>query len=187
VDYDEKEYLDLLLKYKSDETKKARRNLSTISFVIISARILNIKFTELRVSVVDMSKSSDEQLALLIALALLVYWFVMFSLSRNHDREIQKERSLQLEERVKDARKQIGETDETRKVAEKNGQDMSRMLIPPNYHALKTFVARYYAQRERTQRATFYGNFVSGLESIVPFALSYIAAIVLLRRIFGIP
>ena len=33
--YDEKQFLDLPLEYKSEETRKARRNVSAIAFVVV--------------------------------------------------------------------------------------------------------------------------------------------------------
>ena len=68
--YDQKQFLDLLQEYKSDETKKARRNVSAIAFVIISAAILKIRLAEVRFLGVDVSKSAELPV-LLITLMLL--------------------------------------------------------------------------------------------------------------------
>jgi hypothetical protein len=93
--HDQKQFLDLLQTYKSDDTKKARRNLSIIGFLIIAAWVLGIRLTELKVFGVNLRDSSEAYI-LAIAFLLLIYWGCMFFLSYRHDTEIQKEREIQL-------------------------------------------------------------------------------------------
>ncbi|MBI5750954.1 MAG: hypothetical protein HZA59_02250 [Hydrogenophilales bacterium] len=169
--HDEKQFLDLLQEYKSDETKKARRNLSTICFIIISAWILKIRFTEMRVFGVDIS-SSAELHVLLLALVLMAYWLIMFLLSWNHDKEIQKERSLHLIEQVKHFTERFRVIEEKR--AKSNSDSKSH-----DYNEVKAAVDAYRAQEARTKRAAQYGNVVNKLELLVPIILSGAAGVVL--------
>lgn len=93
--HDQKQFLDLLQVHKSEDAKKARRNFSFVSFIVISAWILGIQLTEIKVFGVDLSRSSELYI-LVIAFLLLAYWASMFFLSYRHDSEIQKEREIHL-------------------------------------------------------------------------------------------
>jgi len=57
--YDKKQFLDLLLEYKSDESKKARRNVSLIAFVILSACFLNLHLSNMTVLGMNVSHASE--------------------------------------------------------------------------------------------------------------------------------
>ena len=96
IEYEEKEYLDLLKKYKSDEATKARRNLCVVAFVVIAAWLLNVKISNVKVLRIDLSMSS-EMWVLIIALVLLAYWAVMFYVHYRSDEEIQKEQTVLLD------------------------------------------------------------------------------------------
>lgn len=171
--YDEKEFLDLLQEYKSDETKKARRNLSVISFIIACASILGVRFTELKIFNADISKA-PELLVLFLGFLLVVYWTTMFLLSWTHDKEIQKERSLLLNTQIKYF------TDRYR--AQEKKRESNPNFISSDYPEVKAAVEAYEAQQARTKRAAKYGNIVNKLELFVPLALSVLAAVALVKE-----
>jgi len=171
VPHDPKQFLDLLQEHKSDETKKARRNLSTICFIIVAAWLLQLRVTDIRVFGTDLSKSAEVSV-LLLAAVLVIYWSIMFFLAWNQDREIQKERVLLLSAEVKRF------TERYREIEAKYIVPRSTH-IPADYHEVKAAVEAYQAQQARTRRASLYGAAINSLELIVPLALAGAALIVL--------
>jgi hypothetical protein len=171
--YDEKQFLELLQEYKSDETKKARRNVSAIAFVVVVAAILQVRLTDVRVMGVDMSASAELPV-LLITSGLIAYWTLMFVLTWRHDREIQAERALALNAEVKrlvqrkeDVEKRVKET------PHRTTADY------PDYNEVTAALEAYERQRARTARAAQYGATIKFLEYYVPLALSGGASVVL--------
>lgn len=176
MDYDHKQFLDLLLEYRSDETKKARRNVSMIAFVILAAALLGIKLTEINVFGLNLHRSSPLPV-LLLTFALLVYWMGMFVLAWLHDREIQKERALLLDQQVAPIIKRLA--DREKDAATRGGQD-----IFGDRAELRGAVDAYHSQQERTKNATMLGRMVRGIEIAVPLALAALSFIVLAHWIF---
>ncbi|MFA4969815.1 MAG: hypothetical protein WC540_09295 [Sulfuritalea sp.] len=172
--YDEKQFLDLLQEYKSDDVRKARRNLSVISFVVISVWVLGIKLTELKVFGVDLTKSSELNV-LLLGLALTGYWLVMFSLAWRHDREIQKERSVQITAVVTHLNERL-ETIE--KIKDENKGRSG--YVPDDYAEVKTALEIYERQKLRTATATTLGRVMGDMELYIPFALALLCASILI-------
>ena len=72
IAYDKKQFLDLLLEYRSDEAKKARRNVSAIAFVVLSACLLNFHLSNMNVFGMDVSRASEIPV-LVVAFVLLAY------------------------------------------------------------------------------------------------------------------
>lgn len=171
--HDEKQFLELLQAYKSEDTKKARRNLSTVAFVVIAAWILGVKLTNVRVFGVDLSSTSEFYLYCL-ALGLLLYWAAMLYLSLAHDAEIQKERSIQFDKAVASLLARNKQLQEMNKGNANNG------YIHPDTHELKSAVEAYERQKERTSKAARFGRLISLTELYVPIALFFGAASILI-------
>jgi len=171
VAYDEKQFLDLLQEYKSDETRKARRNLSTISFVIVAAWLLGIRLVDIRVLGLDISQTAELPV-LLLAGALLIYWTVMFLLTWKHDKEIQRERAMLLSAQVKRFTERLRVIEQKRV---KSGVEWT----PTDYPDVKAALDAYKAQQERTGKAAQFGAVIKQLELYVPLLLGASAAIVL--------
>ena len=168
--HDQKEFLELLHEFTSDETKKARRNASSIAFVVICAYTLGVRIADIKVFGADISRSSDVPVFAIAAL-LLVYWVAMFLVSHVRDAEIQRERSRRLEGQIASlmarwdyAQKQFTET---------NGKS------PHDHGEVRRYVEALTAQRERTARAARYGGVMKKLEFYVPLGLSAAAFLIL--------
>lgn len=174
MDYDHKQFLDLLLDYRSDETRKARRNVSLIAFVILAAALLGIRLTDVNVLGLSLHKSSPPAV-LLVTFVLLVYWSVMFFLAWLQDQEIKKERAIQLDRHVASLVERLAAMD---KDNAQNGRN-----IYPDYGAAKGAVDAYHSQQERTKKATVIGRTIHYLEIAVPLGLAAISSIVLTRWI----
>ena len=153
VAHDEKEFLALLQPFSSDETRKARRNTSTIGFAVIATWALGIRLNDIRVMGVDISKSS-ESLALWICLALLAYWAAMFLTSWLHDREIEKERRVQGQATAEHLVQRHTFMIEQIKDPSENG------YVPAAYHDVKRAFDAYERQRKRTANARRYEEWI---------------------------
>jgi len=175
MNYDQKQFLDLLLEYKSDETRKARRNVSVVAFIVIAAALLNIRLTEVSVLGINLSGTSPLPV-LILATALLAYWTVMFLLTMSQDSEIQKERSLILEAHVKPI---LGRLESLEKQKVELGKN-----IYPDYSEVKAAAEAYRLQQQRTARAAKLGRVIRWLDAAVPFTLTIAAAVVLARWIY---
>ena len=174
MDYDQKQFLELLYRFKSDETKKARRNVSTISFTVLAVWVLGIGVKDVRVLGVSLSDSSEKTI-LILGAALLLYWLAMFLLSWLQDQKIQSEREHQLDIQVKDLIKRFEKMDADKKEKESKGQ----RLIATNYAKYKASYELYHKQSNRTKAAVFLSDLIENIEIYVPVVLSVIAFIVL--------
>lgn len=168
--YDAKQFLELLHPYRSEETKKARRNLSAIAFVIVAVRLLGLRLADIRVFGADLSRSA-EIWVLILAMLLLAYWLVMFLLTWFQDREIQTERTSLMEAQIQPLVAHYSKLEEERR---KN----------PNYYAsdfkqVEIAVLAYREQQKRTGRAAKVGELIKKLEFFVPLSLYVVAAFVL--------
>jgi hypothetical protein len=169
--HDEKEFLALLQEYSSDETRKARRNSSTICFIVICAWILGLRINDIRLFGADISRS-NEGLVLVICLTLLLYWFGMFILSWMHDREIERERKIQGQEAAKTILNRFN-------LLEKKRKEAPTSYISSDYGEIKSAVAAYHRQKSRTAKAARYGNAIRAAEIYVPIGLAIAATTIL--------
>lgn len=175
MEHDQKEFLALLQEHKSEDTKKARRNLSTVSFVVISIWLLRINLKDVKVLGVDISHSAEVPVLLIVA-TLLVYWLIMFLVSWRHDKEIQAERQRFLDVQVK-------RFNERYEYGEKKRKETGGRVVPGDFDEAKATLEVYQAQQTRLQKAAMYGNIMRRLEIFVPLGLAAIALIVLIFKL----
>lgn len=100
----EKDYLDLLKPFVSEEQKKSRRNVLVTSFTVISIYLLGKSLAELNVFGLHLGDSNDYAILVLAAL-LITYWLAMYLAYLKRDDEIQKEQQhllLNHVERIKE-------------------------------------------------------------------------------------
>ena len=169
--HDQKEFLELLHEFTSDETKKARRNASLIAFMVISAYVLRVRIADIKVFGADISRASDVAVFLIAAL-LLAYWVAMFVVSHERDAEIQKERSRRLDAQIKNLMSRW-------EYVQKKYSETSGVKSPHDYGEVKGYVEALDAQRQRTAKAARYGGFMKKLEFYVPLGLSAVAFLIL--------
>jgi hypothetical protein len=175
VAYDHKQFLDLLEDYKSEETKKARRNVSALAFVIVVAWILEVRLTDVRFLSLDISRANEVSV-LVIAFVLLAYWTAMFFLAWVRDREIQKERSWYLDS-------EAGRQKERLKQIEANERQNPSAGRWPDRNEVENWIRLYEAQQSRTKLVGMTGFVIGRFEVWVPLALSAIAALVLMYAV----
>jgi hypothetical protein len=175
--YNKKEFIDLLLEYRSDESKKARRNVTVISFVILTAWYLNLHLSNMTLLGMNISKASEVPV-LVVAFVLLVYWSSVFLLAWIQDSEIQKERSLILNEQVTYLLKRLEMIEEARKE-----NDNLWPVRYPDHSEVRASVEAYQLQQQRTKRAVLAVMWMRRLEFYVPLALSAAAVLVLMQML----
>lgn len=173
--YDKKQFLDLLLEYRSDEAKKARRNVSLIAFVILSAWFLNLHLSNMSVLGMNVSQASEIPV-IVVAFVLLVYWSGIFLLAWLQDSEIQKERSVILNEQVTYLVKRLEMIEEAQK---KPGDYW--LFQYPDHNEVRASVEAYRLQQQRTKRAVLAVTWIRRLDFYVPVALSGAAVLALLK------
>ncbi|MDO8988340.1 MAG: hypothetical protein Q7U91_01770 [Sideroxyarcus sp.] len=86
----EKDYLELLKPFISEEQKKSRRNVLVSSFTVITIYLLEKSLTELNVFGVHLGGSNDYAV-LILATLLITYWLAMYLAYSKRDDEIQQE------------------------------------------------------------------------------------------------
>lgn len=86
----EKDYLNLLKPFVSEEQKKSRRNVLVTSFTVMSIYLLGKSLTELNVLGLHLGDSNDYAI-LVLATLLITYWLAMYLAYSKRDDEIQKE------------------------------------------------------------------------------------------------
>lgn len=175
--HDEKQFLDLLQDYKSEDTKKARRNLSTVGFIVIAAWLLGVRLADVRIFGADLSHTS-ELFVFILGLVLVAYWSGMFYLSWTHDSEIQKERSIQLNKAVTELTSRLASHQAYIEDCKKLNAGASVTL--PDYSEVKSAVEAYERQKARTAKAAKYGGIIKGTELYVPGGLAIWSAVILI-------
>lgn len=175
--YDENQFFDLLQIYKSEDTKKARRNLSTLGFVVIAAWLLGIKLTDVKIFGADLSHTS-ESWVLILGFVLVVYWSAMFYFSWSYDSEMQKERSIQLERAVSARKSRLIYLEEQSK-SNPNMASHYAQEISEHKKALET----YERQKTRTTKAVKYSGIIKAAELYIPIVLALWSTVILLMGI----
>ena len=174
--YDEKKYLELLMIYKSEGTRRARRNLSLLAFIVIVVHALGLKIAALKVFGMPLEQASEKGVVG-VFLLLTVYWCLMYYLSLTHDEGIQKERTVVLNNIVHNLKlvfSKMKERHSTEFNHVKDSQNRKNML----------FLEMYEQQVKRTEGAQRIGSMLHCLESVVPFVLAAIALVFLVFSLF---
>lgn len=176
VSHDEKEFLALLQQYSSEDCRRARRNVSVISFLIVAAHILGVRLTDIRALGADITRA-DEGIASMICLAVIVYWSSMFAVTWLHDREIEKERRIQGEKAASALKARYEHL-------AKQNETPNRGHVHPEWRAVRDAYKAYQRQIERTQTAARYKRAIHFAEFWVPASLAAVAVFLLAQDIY---
>jgi hypothetical protein len=165
MDYDHKEMLTLLAGHRSEEARRAHRNLTVTSFIVISAKLIGIRLT--KVSAFGITPfDGSERVVLSIVMVLLSYWLALFLAHWSRDREIQKERALLLEQYMKPI---------LERHAHMKKKLEAKQNVAPDWSDIKRTVMAYQAQQERTRKAAKLSKFTEIAEIAVPLVLAALA------------
>ncbi len=173
----EKDYLELLYDYHSDETKKSRRNVIVVSFVVVSIHFLGLNLADIKAGV-ELAKANPQAM-IALAMALILYWLVMFLAYSFSDRQIHHERRYLLSKLADDL-----ETELSTFEAQCNDNYVNQGRRLPDEHRqrlakLKSDYSLWVGQRKRTRLAARLRAVMTGLEHLLPvflaaWALSYL-------------
>jgi hypothetical protein len=89
------EYMSLIADFSSDDTKKLRRNLVVSSFIILSVNFLDLSLNDVKAFGLDLSSTHDNKVYI-IALIMMVFWFILFFINHVKDHEAFKEKNHNL-------------------------------------------------------------------------------------------
>lgn len=193
--HDETEYLDILKGYTSEDTRRARRNLSFIAFTIILISATTLSLSDVTIFGLHFT-NKDEWKLILFTATMLVYWWVMYHLYFKQDAQIYKEHGqiygnkiriiFNRHYKIKDEiRKQIEEEElEIQNI--NNNFDLEMImgkhnkLAPPTLS--KEFATAYksiHTQTERTLQTQSLKSTLDKIHRYVPHVLASIAIILL--------
>ncbi|MDD5471026.1 MAG: hypothetical protein PHP05_03840 [Sideroxydans sp.] len=146
----EKDYLELLKPFTSEEQKKTRRNVLASSFTVICIYSLDKSLTELNVFGLHLGDSNDYAV-LVIAILLTTYWLVMYLAYSKRDDEIQKEQQHQLLKYVEGIKERIVVLNKNIEENKLNGSLLSHYQQELNNEY--NYLGIYEKQTSRTAKA----------------------------------
>ncbi len=166
---DKRLFLELLQDYRSEDYKKARRNLMSVPIIIVLSQVLNLDFN--KITVVGLPIGENTNLFYLhgLGFVLLIYWIVLFSFHRVKDKKLQETRKHILDSQVNHYR---GLLFEVSKLKEKHG------LTPGSYYAnveadVTPLIKEFDNQEEKTKGTKFWFKWTDLIEFCVPILLTF--------------
>lgn len=176
--FDEKFYLEVLQGHVSEDTKKARRNLAMIGFVLSGIDILGFSLQDLHIFGLSMEKKAGIGLAWLAG-ALLTYWFVIYILQFLSDREVNAEKRHLLFKTIshnEDKFYELKEKESEQKLAQTRHPLFFSEQVEPltDFQEREKYVAghtTYLDQKERTGLAKWLLSVTGMIQATVPFLL----------------
>lgn len=175
--YFEKEYMSLITDFSSDDTKKLRRNLIVSSFIIISVNYLGLSLNDVKAFGLDLS-STHENKVYIVALIMMVFWFILFIINHVKDHETFKEKNHNLNKPVSKIKEQLKAWEEKGEEDEKKG--LRAALANPAYKDALNQYKTYQNQLERIERASKLQNVINLVNLVLPVLLGIITIIILI-------
>lgn len=170
----EKDYLELLYDYHSDETKKTRRNLTVASFLIVALHLIGLSLKDARLLWANLEKA-DTTVLTILALVLLIYWLALFVLYSAQDYQIHKERRVLLYKHIDALKAKQEKFQRKADSATQAGQEISGGLAN-NLNTVKTDYGIYTAQLTRTRWASRLRVATKTVEYGLPCVLAAVAS-----------
>jgi len=174
----ERDYLELLKPFTSEEQIKTRRNVVVTSFVVLSIYFLGRSLTDISVFGVNLKDSNDVFVLALTAI-LIAYWLIIYLIYFRRDFEIQKEQERLLLSHVKKVKDRI---DESQSNLEKLGDDIGGMR--PHWatelNNAKTYYSIYENQLNRTKSAGTLNVVLKKVEIWLPVIVSTAALLLMI-------
>jgi hypothetical protein len=174
--YNKKQFLDLLIEYRSDEARRARRNVGVTTFAIILGCLLNLHLANMNLFGMNVS-SASERTVLVIAFILLIYWSIMFLFTSFQDSKIQEERLRILKDEAPQLLERLKMIEKIKNDHEQQWYIYERDY--PDYNEVKTSVEAYQLQQNRTKQASTAVKWMRRIEFCVPLVLTILAVLAL--------
>jgi len=173
----EKSFLDLMDEYKSDQSSKLKRNIDILSFSIIAANFIGLKFADIKFLGADLKNVCQPHLEILVVFILL-FWLSLLTGYIYKDEKHNKERKFLLEKSIK----VVSEYREIQKKAleDKKNNEQMKTLIHGRFNDVDNQYQIYCNQLERTKEARVSQKILKYVEYIMPYILSVIAIVIII-------
>lgn len=174
----ERDYLELLKPYASEEHIKTRRNVVVTSFVVLSIYLLGRSLTEISVFGVKLEGSNKFSVSAL-ALVLITYWLIMYLTYFCRDYEIQKEQECLLLSGVQKVKARMDEMQvNIDAVINKEGGIIAHWKA--EFDTAKSYYTIYENQLNRTKNAGVLNVVLKKVECWLPVFLAEFALLSIL-------
>lgn len=173
----EKEYMSLITDFSSDDTKKLRRNIIVSSFIILSVNYLGLSLNDVKAFGLDLSNAHDNKVYI-IALIMMVFWFILFFINHVKDHEAFKEKHHNLNMPVYKIKEQLIIWEEKGEEDDKKG--LRAALANPAYKDTLNQYKIYQNQLERIERASKLQNVINFVNLVLPALLGIVTIIILI-------
>lgn len=161
----EKDFLELLKPFVSEEQKKSRRNVLVSSFTVMSIYLLGKSLTELNVFGLHLG-GGNKYAVLILAALLLIYWLVMYLAYSKRDDEIQKEQQYLLLKHVDGIKERIVVLNKN--IEEASSNDGLRSHYQHELNGEKNNFNIYEKQISRTAKADSFNFALKKIEYWLP-------------------
>ena len=168
----EKEYLELLKPFISEEQKKSRRNVLVSSFTVMCIYLLGKSLSELNVFGLHLGGSNDYAVLFLAAL-LITYWLAMYLAYSKRDDEIQKEQQHLLLTHVERIKERIVTLNKN--IEENKNSDVMRNHYQRELNNEKDNFNIYERQISRTAKADSFNFALKKVEYWLPIITGFAA------------
>lgn len=174
----ERDYLEQLKPYISEETKKFRRNTVVSSFIILSVYFLGKSLTEIKVAGLNLLGSNNDSV-LIIAIVMITFWLIMYLIYHRRDLEIQKEQQHLLMKHVELIKQRMDNfEDQINDAIKKNvgvhGQTQHNFTLAQNEYDV------YKNQLSRTNKAGILNLVINNTELFLPITIAAFTILILL-------
>lgn len=173
----EKEYMSLVADFSSDDTKKLRRNLIVSSFIIISVNYLGLSLNNVKAFGLDLSSTHDNKVYI-IALIMMIFWFILFFINHVKDHEAFKEKHRNLNIPVNIIKEQLKAWED--KIERDGDNGLRAAQANSDYrHTLNQYKI-YQNQLERLERASKLQNIINLVNLVLPALFGFATIIILI-------
>lgn len=176
----EKEYLELLKPFASEEQKKSRRNVLVSSFTVICIYLLGKSLTELNVFGLHLGGSNDHAV-LVLAVLLITYWLTTYLAYSKRDDEIQKEQQHLLLTHVKKLEERIVALNKS--IEDNKSNEGLRNHYQQELNNEKNNLSVYEKQTTRTATAHSFSFALKKVEYWLPVITSIVAIFFIIKDI----
>ncbi len=171
----ERDYLELLKPYVSEEQKKFRRNTLVSSFVILSVYILGKSLTDIRVAGINLEGGSKFSI-LVLAGVMVIFWLVMYLIYYWRDLEVQKEQNHLLLKHVINVKERLDSFKRRVDGAMASNGAVNNQLRSEYTNAQSTY-GIYESQLLRTNKAGLLNSVLSKVELLLPVLAAVVCLI----------
>lgn len=174
MNYDFEKYYQLTRPIVSDETKRARHFIVFICTVIIASYFLSLDLSKVKIAGIDLSDSSVLKVNI-VALIVLGFWNFTLIINSKKDTYDAKERSFLITDEINKVQAEIDRQD--------NVISSGSKITFGNRDRYLDYLKKHQSQLNRMEKLNLFESIISKVNTYLPYCLSLIAALMLLRNI----